>query len=329
MDPHGRGGRARKQRAGKSLRYDAKGSGKPQSEGKNQRGTYQAGFEFQRSKGQHILKNKKVIENIITKAGLQRTDVVLEIGPGTGNMTMMMLPLVKKVIAVEVDPRMSAELNKRVRTSGLAGKIHIIQGDVLKVDLPYFDVCVANIPYQISSPLTFKLLGHRPMFRAAVLMFQHEFAMRLVARPGNPLYCRLSVNAQLLAKTKHLMKVKKSNFRPPPKVESSVVMIKPKNPPPPINFEEWDGLVRLLFTRKNKTLSAVFRNKNVISLLESNYETFCALKNKSVTDRPDMKELVTGILEENGFSDSRGAKMSMDDILRLLSVLNEADLHFC
>lgn len=54
----------------------------------------------------------------------------------------------------------------------------------MKTELPYFDVCVANIPYQISSPLTFKLLAHRPSFRAAVIMFQHEFAMRLVAKPG-------------------------------------------------------------------------------------------------------------------------------------------------
>lgn len=60
----------------------------------------------------------------------------------------------------------------------------VIQADVMKAELPYFDVCVANIPYQISSPLTFKLLAHRPAFRAAVIMFQHEFAMRLVAKPG-------------------------------------------------------------------------------------------------------------------------------------------------
>jgi 18S rRNA (adenine1779-N6/adenine1780-N6)-dimethyltransferase len=77
----------------------------------------------------------------------------------------------------------------------------------MKQALPYFDICVANIPYQISSPLTFKLLAHRPAFRAAVIMFQHEFAMRLVARPGNSLYCRLAVNTQLLARVFHLLKV--------------------------------------------------------------------------------------------------------------------------
>lgn len=76
----------------------------------------------------------------------------------------------------------------------------------MKADLPYFDLCVANIPYQISSPLVFKLLAHRPAFRAAVIMFQHEFAMRLVAKPGDALFCRLAVNTQLLARVSHLLK---------------------------------------------------------------------------------------------------------------------------
>ena len=73
-----------------------------------------------------------------------------------------------------------------------------------------------------------------------------------MAKPGSELYCRLSVNVQLLAKVDHLMKVSKNNFRPPPKVESSVVRIEPKNPPPPINYIEWDGLLRICFMRKNK-----------------------------------------------------------------------------
>jgi 18S rRNA (adenine1779-N6/adenine1780-N6)-dimethyltransferase len=68
-------------------------------------------------------------------------------------------------------------------------------------------------------------------------MFQREFALRLTAKPGDKLYCRLSLNTQLLARVDHLMKVGKNNFRPPPKVESSVVRIEPKNPPPPINYQ--------------------------------------------------------------------------------------------
>lgn len=85
--------------------------------------------------------------------------------------------------------------------------VQIIHGDVLKINLPYFDVCVANIPYNISSPLIFKLLSHRPCFRSATLLLQREFAMRLVAKPDESFYCRLAVNAQLLARVFHIMKV--------------------------------------------------------------------------------------------------------------------------
>ena len=78
---------------------------------------------------------------------------------------------------------------------------------------------------QISSPFLFKLFAHRPPFRAAVVMFQEEFAQRLSARPGDPLYCRLSVNTQLLSRVEQLMRVGRGNFRPPPKVDSRVVRI--------------------------------------------------------------------------------------------------------
>ncbi|KAF8057751.1 DIM1A [Scenedesmus sp. PABB004] len=232
-----------------------------------------SGLEFHKSKGQHILKNPLVVQSIVDKAGVKATDVVLEIGPGTGNLTMKLLERAKKVIAVELDPRMVLELSRRVQGTPHATSLQIIHGDFMKVQLPYFDLCVANIPYNISSPLTFKLLAHRPAFRAAIIMYQHEFAMRLVARPGDALYSRLAVNTQLLARVSHLLKVGKNNFRPPPKVDSSVVRIEPRHPPPPIPLLEWDGLVRLAFGRKNKTLGAAFRTGRTLQALEQNYVT--------------------------------------------------------
>lgn len=102
---------------------------------------------------------------MLEKAALRPTDVVLEIGPGTGNMTIKMLEKAKKVVACEIDSRMIAELQKRVQGTIYQSKLQIVYGDVLKSDLPFFDLCVANIPYQISSPLVFKLLSHRPLFR--------------------------------------------------------------------------------------------------------------------------------------------------------------------
>ena len=193
--------------------------------------------------GQHFLKNPAVIAAIIAKAGVKHTDTVLEIGPGTGNMTLPLLQQAKNVVAMECDSRMIREVLKRVEQTEHARNLKVIQGDALKTAWPFFDLMVANLPYQISSPVVFKLLSHRPMFRCAVLMFQEEFALRLTARPGEALYCRLSVNTQLLAKVDQLLKVGKQNFRPPPKVESRVVRIELKNPPPPVNFTEWDGMV--------------------------------------------------------------------------------------
>lgn len=237
------------------------------------------GIQFLKSYGQHILKNPMIVNSIVEKGGVKSTDVVLEIGPGTGNLTMRLLETAKKVIAVEFDPRMVLELQRRVQGTPHAANLSIISGDFLKVDLPYFDVCIANVPYQISSPLIFKLLAHRPLFRAATLMFQREFAMRLCVPPGDPLYCRLSVNTQLLARTTHILKVGKNNFRPPPKVDSSVVRIEPRPLNSiPVNFKEWDGLVRLCFGRKNKTLGGIFRTKTVLELIESNYKTYKALQ---------------------------------------------------
>jgi len=255
------------------------------------------------------------------------SDIVLEIGPGTGNLTVQLLPVCKKVIAVEFDPRMVAEVTRRVQSTEYAHKLQVIHADVLKVDLPYFDVCVANIPYQISSPLTFKLLAHRPFYRCAVLMYQREFAMRLVAKPGSNLFCRLSLNAQLLSRVEHVIKVSKNSFRPPPKVESSVIRIEPKNPPPPINFMEWDGLVRICFSRKNKTLRAVFNSKPIMKMIEKNYKTYCSLHNKEPVDQ-DVKTMVFGILDSVDMSSSRSSKLTQDHFLRLLEAFNKAGVHF-
>nr|BAE26964.1 unnamed protein product [Mus musculus] len=286
------------------------------------------GLMFNTGIGQHILKNPLIVNSIIDKAALRPTDVVLEVGPGTGNMTVKLLEKAKKVVACGLDPRLVAELHKRVQGTPLASKLQVLVGDVLKSDLPFFDACVANLPYQISSPFVFKLLLHRPFFRCAILMFQREFALRLVAKPGDKLYCRLSINTQLLARVDHLMKVGKNNFRPPPKVESSVVRIEPKNPPPPINFQEWDGLVRITFVRKNKTLSAAFKSSAVQQLLEKNYRIHCSVQNTVIPEDFSIADKIQQILTSTGFSDKRARSMDIDDFIRLLHGFNAEGIHF-
>jgi len=155
------------------------------------------GIQFNRNLGQHILKNPLVVSAMVDKASIRSSDIVLEVGPGTGNMTVKLLEKAKKVVACELDTRLVMELQKRMQGSPLYSRLEIVIGDVLKSDLPYFDVCCANLPYQISSPFIFKLLL-RPSFRSAILMLQREFAIRLTARPGDKLYCRLSLNTQIL-----------------------------------------------------------------------------------------------------------------------------------
>ncbi|KAK4556071.1 Dimethyladenosine transferase [Recurvomyces mirabilis] len=245
-------------------------------------------FKMNTDIGQHILKNPGVAQAIVDKADLKQSDIVLEVGPGTGNLTTRILEKAKRVIAVEQDPRMAAEITKRFQGTPAAKRLELILGDVIKLpELPYFDVCISNTPYQISSPLTFKLLATSPSPRSCVLMFQREFAMRLFAKPGEKLYSRLSVNAQMWAKVDHVMKVGRNNFNPPPQVESNVVRISPKNPRPQISYDEWDGLLRIVFVRKNRVLRSGFLGTStVMEMLESNYRTFCAQNEIPLEDGP-------------------------------------------
>jgi 18S rRNA (adenine1779-N6/adenine1780-N6)-dimethyltransferase len=276
-------------------------------------------FGMQKSKGQHLLKNPMILSEIINKSGIKSTDTVLEIGPGTGNLTMLLLDAAKKVIAIELDPRMVAQLIKRVGVSPYQNKLQLIQGDVLKQQLPFFDLCVANIPYQISSPIVFKLLSHRPLFRAAVLLIQREFAMRLIAKPGTEFYCRLSVNVQLLSKVDHIMKVSKKNFVPPPKVESSVVRIEPIHPLPKINFLEWDGMLRICFSRKNKTLGALFKQKKIFEMIYQNYKKFMKNNENNISKIEENEEQIPVVKSEINENDNNESNI----IKGLLNNMND------
>ncbi|XP_014238455.1 probable dimethyladenosine transferase [Trichogramma pretiosum] len=289
---------------------------------------FRQGVHFNKDFGQHILKNPLIIQGIIEKAAVRPTDVILEVGPGTGNMTVKMLEKAKRVIACEIDPRMVAELQKRVMGTPMQQKLEILIGDVIKSEFPFFDLCIANVPYQISSPLVFKLLLHRPIFRCAVLMFQKEFADRLVAKPGDKDYSRLSVNTQLLARVDMLMKVGKNNFRPPPKVDSCVVRIEPRNPQPNINYQEWDGMTRILFVRKNKSLSAAFKQTAVLMTIKKNYLAHCSINKIPLPDNFNIKEKVDDILEKYDIAEMRARTMDVDDFIKVLAAFNSEGIHF-
>lgn len=141
------------------------------------------------------------------------------------------------------------------------------------------------------------------------------------------------------ANVKHIMKVGRNNFRPPPQVESSVVKIEPKTPAPNIDFDEWDALLRLCFGRKNKTLGAQFKQSATIELCEKNYKTWCAQNEQMVDDSISIKERISQVLAENfittelsevptPLSEARAAKLHQTDFLKLLSAFNEVGIHF-
>ncbi|MHB8606144.1 MAG: rRNA adenine N-6-methyltransferase family protein, partial [Thermoplasmatota archaeon] len=127
--------------------------------------------------GQHFLRDTRVADRAVAFADVRASDVVLEIGPGKGVLTRPLAAVAARVVAIELDKTLAASLRAE-----LPANVELIEGDAVKVEWPRFDLCVSNLPYQVSSPVLFKLL-ETPGWRAAVLMVQREFAERLVAKP--------------------------------------------------------------------------------------------------------------------------------------------------
>lgn len=277
--------------------------------------------------GQHMLKNPGIVDKIVAAADIKPSETVFEIGPGTGNLTMKVLPIAKRVFAQEIDPRMAAEVRKRAMAEGRMN-LEVREGDVLRAEWPAFDVCTANLPYQISSPFTFRLLAHRPMFRCAVLMFQKEFAERLIAKVGEKQYGRLAVNTRLFVKVTSVCKVARGSFNPPPEVDSMVVKVVPRDPPIPVDFREWDGLMRIAFLRKRKKLQSTFSLNTTLRTLGENHATCCALTGKQPVKGAAFKELVLGVLRSAGVAEERSIKLDIDTYFRLLLEFNKVGIHF-
>lgn len=183
------------------------------------------GIKLDKRKGQNYLVNEDVLSKIIHDAELSKRDSVLEIGAGIGTLTIPLSESAGKVVAVEQDRKVAYVLEKRLEEMGLSN-VEVIVDDATKIDLPSTNKVVSNLPYQISSPITFKILENP--FEMAVLMYQKEFAERMVASPGDRNYSRLSVMMYLYSEVEMLFEVSKNDFFPKPKVSSAVIKLKPK-----------------------------------------------------------------------------------------------------
>ena len=184
-----------------------------------------------KSLGQHFLNDRRILGRIVDALELTGTEKVIEIGPGRGTLTELLLPKAGHVFAIEYDRALAALL--RARYAG-NDRVTIVESDVLAVDFGALAgdsyVLVGNVPYYITTPIIFQGLT-RPRPVRAVYLVQREVAERIVAPPGDREYGALSVNVQAVAKPELLFRVPAGAFRPPPKVESAVVRITPLGEP--------------------------------------------------------------------------------------------------
>lgn len=210
--------------------------------------------------GQHFLEPAWVTK-LIDALKTSPADTFLEIGPGRGALTKPLAPRVKRLVAVEIDRDLAAALPDEV-----PGHIHVIEGDFLDIDLDKVLAgeslpmrVVGNLPYNVSSPILFKLLGSQDggrRFSDATLMLQREVADRLIARPGTKEYGALAIQVALHADVERLLTLPPGAFRPPPKVTSAVVRLRFR--PATVDVGDaavFERVVRGIFLQRRKTLT--------------------------------------------------------------------------
>jgi 16S rRNA (adenine1518-N6/adenine1519-N6)-dimethyltransferase len=207
--------------------------------------------------GQHFLIDLSVANREVGYAELTNDDIVLEIGPGQGVITRLLAQKAKQVIAIEIDQRLVDKLK-----TTLPENVTLISGDALSVDfqiLPQFTKIVSNLPFEISSPITFKFL--ECSYSKAILIYQKDFAERLVALPGKKEYSRLTVGVYYKADSRILEDVPRSSFSPVPKVDSSIVEMIPRKKPM-FNLENeqfFFKLTKQLFNHRRKKIRYIIK----------------------------------------------------------------------
>ena len=217
-----------------------------------------------RSLGQNFLVDPNVQRAIVRTLDVQATDEVLEIGPGTGALTRHLVGVPRRLLLVELDRELAARLAEKL---GGRPDVELVRGDILDTDIARLaeDVSalkvIGNIPYNRTSPIVFRLL-ERPRPAAIVVMVQKEVGERMAAAPGSKVYGALSVGVQTVARVERVLRVRRTAFRPVPRVDSVVVRLRPHDPPRMSAARERAvrRLVRAAFQRRRKQLQRILRD---------------------------------------------------------------------
>ena len=221
------------------------------------------GIKLNRNLGQNYLIDRNKRDQIIEFGNITKDDVILEIGTGIGTLTIELAKRAKRVIAIEQDSKISEILAKRLKTEKI-DNVELINDDALKVDFPPFNKIISNLPYQISSPITFKFLDYD--FDLAILMYQKEFAQRMNGEVGSKNYSRLSAMLYFKCDVEILSDVSCESFIPKPQIDSSVVKLTPKeNKIPDDEFRIYSKFTRALFQHRNKKIkNALIDSRHII-----------------------------------------------------------------
>ena len=225
------------------------------------------GIKLNRNLGQNYLIDKNKRDQIIGFGNITKDDVILEIGTGIGTLTIELAKRARKVIAIEQDSKICAILAERLEDEKI-DNVELINDDALKVDFPPFNKIISNLPYQISSPITFKFLDYD--FDLAVLMYQKEFASRMNGKVATKDYSRLSAMLYFKCDVEKLTDVSNESFIPKPQIDSTVVRLTPKeNTVTDEDFEIYSKFTKALFQHRNKKIkNALIDSRHIISEID-------------------------------------------------------------
>jgi 16S rRNA (adenine1518-N6/adenine1519-N6)-dimethyltransferase len=217
--------------------------------------------------GQNFVHDANTVRRIVAAADLTPDDVVLEVGPGLGSLTLALLGAVDRVLAVEVDPLLAGALPATVadRAPERADALRILTADALRVRRPQIveaagglepTALVANLPYNVGVPVLLHLLAELPSLRRGLVMVQAEVADRLAAPPGSRCYGAPSVKAAWFAEVRRAGPVPRAVFWPVPNVDSGLVALTTRPPPSTVPRQEVFALIDAAFAQRRKTLRA-------------------------------------------------------------------------